>query len=136
MLTGNKNMLEVNNFFNQIESSLYLKIAQPDNKNIETLADTWSHYLKTLREAIAESNTAKQIAQKDYKQAQALAIAWEQQMQIALSNSSEAQVHQALAHKQLYTARARQLQTLVERHIIHISTLKNQLSYWENQPYS
>ncbi len=129
-------MLEVNYLFNQVEPRSYLKIAQPDNKKIEVLADTWSHYLKTLHEAIAESNTARQLAQRDYEKAETLAIAWEKQMQIALSNFSEAQVCQALAHKQLYTARARQLKTLVERHIIHISTLKTQLAYWENQPYS
>ncbi|ODH00807.1 hypothetical protein A4S05_31475 [Nostoc sp. KVJ20] len=136
MLAGDKNMLEVNNLFNQIERGSYLKTFQPDNKNIEALADTWNNYLKTLHEAIAESNTAKQVAQRDYEKVQALAIAWEKQMQVALTNSSEKEVHQALAHKQIYTARARQLKTLVERHIIHISTLKTQLAYWENQPYS
>ncbi len=126
-------MLEVNNLFNQVEPLSYLKIAQPENKNVEALADTWSHYLKTLREAIAESNTAKQTAQRDYEKVQALAIAWEKKMQIALSNSSEDRVHQALANKQIYTARARQLKTLVERHTIHIDTLKTQLAFWENQ---
>ncbi len=126
-------MLEVNNLFNQVEPLSYLKIAQPENKNVEALADTWNHYLKTLREAIAESNTAKQTAQRDYEKVQALAIAWEKKMQIALSNSSEDGVHQALANKQIYTARARQLKTLVERHTIHIDTLKTQLAFWENQ---
>ncbi|MBN3883093.1 MAG: hypothetical protein V7K64_07180 [Nostoc sp.] len=126
-------MVEANYLFTQFEPRSDLKTSQPDDKNAEALVDTWSHYLKTLHEAIAESNTAKQIAQKDYEKVQALAIAWEQKMQIALSNSSEDRVRQALAYKQIYTARARQLKTLVERHTIHINTLQTQLAFWENQ---
>ncbi|MEH1965707.1 hypothetical protein [Nostoc sp.] len=126
-------MVELNYLFTQFEPRSDLENAQPDDKNVEALADTWSHYLKTLHEAIAELNTAKQMAQRDYEKVQALAIACEKQMQIALSNSNEEQVRQALAYKQIYTARARQLKTLMERHVIHISTLKSQLAFWGNQ---
>ncbi|MBN4006697.1 hypothetical protein [Nostoc sp. LPT] len=54
-------------------------------------------------------------------------------IQIALSNSSEERVDRALANQKIYTAKARQLKTLVERHTMHISTLETQLAFWENQ---
>lgn len=128
-----KNMVELNQLFTQIKSPSYPKTSQQDNKNSEPLADTWGNYLQSLQEAIAESNTAKEIIQKDYDRVQALAIAWEKEMQIALKNSCKERVRQALAYKQNCTARARELKTLVERHIIHVSTLETRLTYWQNQ---
>ncbi|MBW4676191.1 MAG: hypothetical protein KME52_19880 [Desmonostoc geniculatum HA4340-LM1] len=122
-------MVELNHLFTQIQSPSYSENGQ----NAEPLADTWSDYIQTLHQAIAESNTAKQILQKDYDRVQALAIAWEKEIQIASKNSREDRVRQALAYKQNCTARARELKTLVERHVIHVNILQTRLAYWQNQ---
>ncbi|MBD2517698.1 hypothetical protein H6G93_22505 [Nostoc sp. FACHB-973] len=124
-----KNMVELNHFFTQIQSPSYSK----NDQNAEPLADTWSDYIQTLHQAIAESNTTKQILQKDYNRVQALAIAWEKEVEIALKNSREDRVRQALVYKQNCTARAQELKTLVERHTIHVSILQTRLAYWQNQ---
>ncbi|WP_138498070.1 PspA/IM30 family protein [Nostoc sp. PA-18-2419] len=126
-------MVELNHFFTQVKSHSYPQNQQPDDKNVKPLADTWNCYLQSLQEAIAESNTAKQIVEKDYDRLQALAIAWEKQIEIASINSSEDKVRQALVYKQNCTTRARELKTLLERHLIHISTLQTRLAYWQNQ---
>lgn len=128
-----KNMVNLSHSFTQIKSNLYYQNSQTDSKNAEPIADTWNHYFQSLQEAIAESNTAKEIIQKDYDRLQALAIAWEKEIQIALKNSREDRVRQALIYKQNCTARARELKTLIERHIIHITTLQIRLLYWQNQ---
>ncbi|MBD2413848.1 hypothetical protein FACHB389_29970 [Nostoc calcicola FACHB-389] len=122
-------MVELNHLFTQIKSPSYSE----NDHNAEPLADTWSHYLQTLHEAIAESDTAKQILQKDYARVQALAIAWEKEIQIASKNSREDRVRQALTYKQSCITKARELKTLVERHVIHVSILQTRLAYWQNQ---
>ncbi|RCJ15349.1 hypothetical protein A6S26_08530 [Nostoc sp. ATCC 43529] len=126
-------MVRLSNSFTHIKPTLYSQNSQPDSKNAQPLADTWNHYLQSLHEAIAESNTAKEIIQKDYDRLQALAIAWEKEIQIALKNSREDRVRQALAYKQNCTARARELKNLIERYVIHTSILQTRLVYWENQ---
>ncbi|MBD2681044.1 MULTISPECIES: PspA/IM30 family protein [Nostoc] len=126
-------MVKISHSFTQIKSNLYYQNSRGDSKNTEPIADTWNHYLQSLHEAIAESNTAKEIIQKDYDRLQALAMAWEKEIQIALKNSCEDRVRQALAHKQNCTARARELKTLIERHVIHVTTLQIRLIYWRNQ---
>ncbi|MDF5710710.1 MAG: hypothetical protein PUP90_24335 [Nostoc sp. S4] len=126
-------MVELNHLFTQVKLHSDPKNQQADDKNVEPLADTWNNYFQSLQEAIAESNTAKQIVQQDYDRLQALAIAWEKQIQIASRNSCEDKVRQALAYKQNCTARARELKTSLERHVIHISTLQTRLAYWQNQ---
>ncbi|MFN6499203.1 MAG: PspA/IM30 family protein [Nostoc sp. DedQUE01] len=126
-------MVELNHSFTQSKSAFSSPNSQPATKNTEALADTWNYYLQSLHEAIAESNTAKEIIQKDCDRLKALAIAWEKEIQIALKNSREDRVRQALAYKQNCTARARELKTLLERHVIHVSTLQTRLAYWQNQ---
>ncbi|WP_445634211.1 Heterocyst frequency control protein PatD [Nostoc sp. DSM 114161] len=126
-------MVNISHSFTQIKSHLYSQNSQTESKNPEPLADTWNNYLQSLREAIAESKTAKEIIQKDYDRLQALAIAWEKEIQIALKNSREDRVRQAFAYKENCTARARELKTLIERHVIHVTTLQIRLLYWENQ---
>ncbi len=128
-----KNMVELTHSFTQIKSGLYYQNSRENSKKAEPLADTWNYYLQSLHQAIAESNTAKEMIQKDYDRVQALAVAWEKEIQIALKNSCEDRIRQALACKQNYTARARELKTLVERHIIHLSILQTRLAYWQNQ---
>jgi len=126
-------MVELSHSFTQIKSGLYYQNSREHSKKAEPLADTWNYYLQSLHQAIAESNTAKEMIQKDYDRVQALAVAWEKEIQIALKNSCEDRIRQALACKQNYTARARELKTLVERHIIHLSILQTRLAYWQNQ---
>ncbi|MBC1237782.1 hypothetical protein [Nostoc sp. 2RC] len=126
-------MVELSHSFTQIKSGLYYQNSRENSKKAEQLADTWNYYLQSLHQAIAESNTAKEMTQKDYDRVQALAVAWEKEIQIALKNSCEHRIRQALACKQNYTARARELKTLVERHIIHLSILQTRLAYWQNQ---
>ncbi|BAY77748.1 hypothetical protein NIES25_42160 [Nostoc linckia NIES-25] len=126
-------MVKTSHSFTQIKSHLYSQNSQAESKNPELLADTWNNYLQSLREAIAESKTAKEIIQKDYDRLQDLAIAWEKEIQIALKNSREDRVRQAFAYKENCTARARELKTLIERYVIHASTLQTRLIYWENQ---
>ncbi|MFN6560457.1 MAG: PspA/IM30 family protein [Nostoc sp. ChiSLP01] len=126
-------MIKTSHSFTQIKSHLYSQNSQADSKTAEPLADTWNNYLQSLREAIAESKTAKEVIQKDYDRLQALAMAWEKEIQIALKNSREDRVRQALAYKQNCIARARELKTLIERYVIHASILQTRLVYWENQ---
>ncbi|MBD2615280.1 MAG: hypothetical protein RMY62_007405 [Nostoc sp. ZfuVER08] len=126
-------MVELSHSFTQIKSGLYYQNSRENSKKAEQLTDTWNYYLQSLHQAIAESNTAKEMTQKDYDRVQALAVAWEKEIQIALKNSCEDRIRQALACKQNYTARARELKTIVERHIIHLSILQTRLAYWQNQ---
>lgn len=132
-IDGGKNMVELSHSFTQIKSGLYYQNSRENSKKAEQLTDTWNYYLQSLHQAIAESNTAKEMTQKDYDRVQALAVAWEKEIQIALKNSCEDRIRQALACKQNYTARARELKTIVERHIIHLSILQTRLAYWQNQ---